>query len=417
MEDTTCHGAEKRGTIVSETNRIQRYQRVYAEVDLDAVRSNMDNMKANIAPETKIIGVIKTDGYGHGAVPIAKELETLDYLYGFAVATAEEAFLLRDAGITVPILILGYTFPYSFEKMIQEDISMAVFRQDTLKELSNAWLSLQKKGICKKAKIHIKVDTGMSRIGIRPDEAGLHFFEEAFRTDGVEVEGIFTHFARADEKDKTSANTQLKVFRDFINWIEERTGRNIPVKHCSNSAGIIELPQANMDVVRAGITLYGLWPSVQVRKDIIKLTPALSLYSRIVYIKEIEAGTEVSYGGTFAADHRMRIATIPVGYGDGYPRGLSGKGFVLVHGRRAPILGRVCMDQFMIDVTHIPEVSEGDKVTLIGRDGKEQITMEELGEISGRFHYEFACDIGRRVPRVYRKGGEIRYTRDSYQDF
>lgn len=395
---------------------IQKYQRVYAEVDLDAIRSNMENMKANIASDTKIIGVIKTDGYGHGAVPIARELESLEYLYGFAVATAEEACILRDAGIKKPILILGYIFPYSYEKIIENDIRITVFRYDTLKELSNTSALLKKKGINKHAKVHIKVDTGMSRIGVRPDTDGLCFVEKALETEGIEVEGIFTHFARADEADKSSANRQLTLFGHFLDRIKEKTGRQIPIRHCSNSAGILELPQANMDVVRAGITLYGLWPSNQVRKDIVMLTPVLSLYSTIVYIKEIEAGTGVSYGSTFVSEKRMRIATVPIGYGDGYPRGLSGKGFVLVRGKKAPILGRICMDQFMIDVTHIPEALEGDKVTLIGRDGQEQITMEQLGDISGRFNYEFACDIGRRVPRVYIKDGEILCTIDSCQD-
>lgn len=395
---------------------IQKYQRVYAEVDLDAIRGNMENMKANIASNTKIIGVIKTDGYGHGAVPIARELESLEYLYGFAVATAEEACILRDAGIKKPILILGYIFPYSYEKIIENDIRITVFRYDTLKELSNTSALLKKKGINKHAKVHIKVDTGMSRIGVRPDTDGLCFVEKALETEGIEVEGIFTHFARADEADKSSANRQLTLFGHFLDRIKEKTGRQIPIRHCSNSAGILELPQANMDMVRAGITLYGLWPSNQVRKDIVMLTPVLSLYSTIVYIKEIEAGTGVSYGSTFVSEKRMRIATVPIGYGDGYPRGLSGKGFVLVRGKKAPILGRICMDQFMIDVTHIPEALEGDKVTLIGRDGQEQITMEQLGDISGRFNYEFACDIGRRVPRVYIKDGEILCTIDSCQD-
>ena len=359
------------------------YQRVYAEVRLDAVISNMDNMKANIAPKTKMIAVIKTDGYGHGAIPIARELEGLDYLFGFAVATAEEALILRHVGIKKPILILGYTFPYSYEKLIEEEVRMAVFREDTLKELSEAAARLSERGIRKNAKVHIKVDTGMSRIGVRPDEKGLEFVKRTFETEGIEVEGIFTHFARADESDKTAAKKQLTEFREFIGRIEEKTGRKIPVKHCSNSAGIVEIPDANMDVVRAGITLYGLWPSNQVRKDIVKLSPALSLYSHIVYIKEIEAGTAVSYGGTYVADRVRRVATIPVGYGDGYPRGLSGKGHILIHGKKAPILGRVCMDQFMVDVTEIPEAAMGDRVTLIGREGQQEITMELLGELSG----------------------------------
>ena len=393
------------------------YQRVYAEVRLDAVISNMDNMKANIAPKTKMIAVIKTDGYGHGAIPIARELEGLDYLFGFAVATAEEALILRHVGIKKPILILGYTFPYSYEKLIEEEVRMAVFREDTLKELSEAAARLSERGIRKNAKVHIKVDTGMSRIGVRPDEKGLEFVKRTFETEGIEVEGIFTHFARADESDKTAAKKQLTEFREFIGRIEKKTGRKIPVKHCSNSAGIVEIPDANMDVVRAGITLYGLWPSNQVRKDIVKLSPALSLYSHIVYIKEIEAGTAVSYGGTYVADRVRRVATIPVGYGDGYPRGLSGKGHILIHGKKAPILGRVCMDQFMVDVTEIPEAAMGDRVTLIGREGQQEITMELLGELSGRFNYELACDITKRVPRVYTKGGEILYTKDYYQDF
>lgn len=402
---------------MKEEKIMYRLKRVYAEINLDAVRSNMENMKRNIAPKTKMMAVVKTDGYGHGAVPIARELETLEFVYGFAVATAEEACQLRDAGMTKPILVLGYTFPYSYEKMIQEEVRMAVFRYDTLKELSEACSRLAEKGIHKKAKVHIKVDTGMSRIGVRPDEEGLCFAEKAFETDGIEVEGIFTHFARADETDKSAAENQISVFEQFIERVQERTKREIPLKHCSNSAGILELPRANMDLVRAGITLYGLWPSSQVRKDIVGLMPVLSLYSTIVYVKEIEAGTGVSYGSTFVAGKKMRVATVPIGYGDGYPRGLSGKGFVLVRGHRAPILGRVCMDQFMIDVTHIPGAAQGDTVTLIGCDGKDRITMEELGDLSGRFNYEFACDIGKRVPRIYKKGGKILCTQECCQDF
>lgn len=393
------------------------YQRVYAQVDLDAIRENVEHMNANIGADTQMIGVIKTDGYGHGAVPIAKELAPLAYMFGFAVATAEEAFLLRKAGIQKPILILGYTFPYSYERLIEEEIRMAVFREDTLSELVWAVRELAKKGITKKAKIHIKVDTGMSRIGVRPDKEGLAFFKKALALPEIETEGIFTHFAKADEADKTAAYQQLKLFSDFIKEAEKETGVKIPVKHCSNSAGIIEMPKANMDVVRAGITLYGLWPSEEVRKDIVALKPALSLYSHIVYCKEIGQDTEVSYGGTFRAEKKMRIATIPVGYGDGYPRGLSGKGYVLVKGRKAPVLGRICMDQFMIDISELPEVKEGDKVTLIGRDGKEEITMELLGKLSGRFNYELACDLGKRVPRVYTKGGKIIETKDYYEDF
>ena len=393
------------------------YQRVYAEINLDAIRSNLENMKANIAPETTIMAVIKTDGYGHGAIPIAKELEGIEYISGFAAATAEEALILRQAGIQKPILILGYTFPYSYESLIKEEIRLTVFRPDTLKELSETVRSLRKKGVDKKAKIHIKLDTGMSRIGVRADEEGLSFVKEAFETKEIETEGIITHFARADEKDKYYAEKQLTEFEEFLEKVTRKTGRQIPIRHCSNSAGIIELPRANMDMVRAGIILYGLWPSDQVRQDLLKLTPALSLHSRIIYVKEIEAGTPVSYGGIFTAPSKMRVATIPVGYGDGYPRGLSDKGYVLIHGRKAPVLGRICMDQFMVDVTDIPEAAQGDKVTLIGREGQEMITVEMLGELSGRFNYELVCNLGKRIPRVYTKGGKILCTRDYYQDF
>lgn len=394
-----------------------KFQRICAKIDLDAVRHNVENMKANLTPGTKMMAVVKADGYGHGAVPVARELEPLTEISSFAVATAQEAFILRDAGIKKPILTLGYTFPYSYERMIREEIRVTVFRYDTLKALSKITSDMAEEGFFKKARVHIKVDTGMSRIGVSADAEGLSFVKKALETEGILVEGIFTHMARADEEDKSAAEKQIAVFGDFLRQIEEETGRRIPVRHCSNSAGILELPEANFDLVRAGIALYGLWPSGEMKRDAVHLIPALSLYSTIVYVKEIEAGTAVSYGGTFTAPKRMRIATVPVGYGDGYPRGLSNKGFVLVCGKKAPILGRVCMDQLMVDVTDIPEALEGEQVTLIGRDGREQITMELLGDLSGRFHYEFACGLGKRVPRIYIKEGKVLNASDGYQYF
>lgn len=390
----------------------ENYQRVYAAIDLDAVCYNMEQMHGNLSAHTKMIGVIKTDGYGHGAVQIGRELEQMDYVFGYAVATAEEALILRHAGLGKPILILGYTFPYCYEDLIRYDIRPAVFREDTVDELAACARRLGKS-----AKVHVKVDTGMTRVGIRPDKSGLVFVDKVLHTEGIELEGMFTHFARADERDKTAAMEQFTQIRDFINLAEKESGYRIPVKHCANSAGLIEIREADMDVVRAGITLYGLWPSSEVSRDIVNLQPVLSLKSHIVYIKEVEAGVPVSYGGTYVTPKRMRIATIPVGYGDGYPRGLSGKGYVLIRGRRAPILGRVCMDQFMVSVEEIPEAAEGDEVTLIGTDGKEQITMEELGELSGRFNYELACDLGKRIPRVYLKNGRITATKDYYEDY
>lgn len=374
----------------------EKYQRVYAAVDLTAILENMERMHDNLQPGTQMIGVIKTDGYGHGAVPIGKELEKLSYVFGYAVATAEEAFSLREAGLKKPILILGYTFPYCYEELIKQDIRPAVFRPDTLGALDDCARRLGKKAI-----VHVKVDTGMSRVGIRPDEEGFSFLRCLSQMSNIEAEGIFTHFARADEQDKRSARMQLAQFTGFVEEAERILERTIPIKHCSNSAGILTMPEANLSLVRAGITLYGLSPSAQVPRELLSLRPALSLKSHLVYVKEVEAETPVSYGGTYVTKQRTRIATVPVGYGDGYPRSLSNKGYVLIRGKQAPILGRVCMDQFMVDVTAIPEACEGDEVTLIGTDGGEEITMEQLGELSGRFNYELACDLGQRIPRVY----------------
>ncbi len=397
---TECKGREN--TRMKRIENMNGYQRGYAEVDLDAIVFNMRSMKQNIAPGTKMIGVIKTDGYGHGSVPIAESLEPLDFLFGFAVATPEEAHRLRQAGIKKPILILGYTFPYCYEQLAEEELRPAVFRKDTIPLLQKA-----AERVGKPVRVHVKVDTGMNRIGIAPDEEGLRFMEALVERDGIIIEGMFTHFARADESDKTHALEQLESFQAFTRMTEQRLGMEIPIKHCSNSAGILELPQANMDAVRAGITLYGLYPSDEVGRETVPLKPAMSLYSHLVCVKTLPKGQSVSYGGTFTADEDMRIATIPVGYGDGYPRSLSGKGYVLIHGKKAPVLGRVCMDQFMVDVSHIPEAVEGDRAVLLGSEGEERIRAELLGEISGRFHYELVCDIGKRIPRIYRKQGEL----------
>ncbi len=375
---------------------MDQYARGYALVNLDHIVSNLKSIKAHIKKDTRIIGVIKTDGYGHGSVPIAKALEKLDFIYGFGVATAEEAFELKENGIKLPILVLGYTFPYSFARMVEQDIRPTVFEYDMVQKLGKE-ACLQNK----KVKVHIKVDTGMGRIGIMPDEDGFDFVNKTAKTEGIEVEGIFTHFAKADEKDKSGALRQLALFTEFVTKIEEKLHLTGLIKNCSNSAGILEIPNADMDAVRAGIIIYGLSPSSQVDIKRISLKPALSLYSTVIHVKWMPEGCPISYGGTYITKKKTCIATIPLGYGDGYPRSLSGKGWVLIRGCKAPILGRVCMDQFMVDVTDIPGVSRGDKVTLIGRDGMEEILADELGEISGRFNYELICDLGKRVPRVY----------------
>lgn len=372
--------------------------RGYIQINLDDIIENLEHMKAHIDTKAGILAVIKTDGYGHGAVPIAAEIEKLDFLFGFAVATAEEAFELRDHGIKKPILVLGYSFPYAYERFIKEDIRPTVFREDMLKPLGEAARKLGKK-----AYVHVKVDTGMGRIGIMPDESGLSFVEKLLSCEDIVAEGVFTHFACADMADKGFTELQMQRFESFISAVRERFAYEFTYRHCSNSAAIMEMKKANMDLVRAGIIMYGLMPSDEVDMKNVALKPALSLYSQVVFVKECEIGTTVSYGSCFVSDRKMRIATIPLGYGDGYPRSLSGKGYVLIRGQKAPILGRVCMDQFMVDVTHIDGASQGDRVTLIGRDGEEEISADFLGELSGRFNYELVCELNPRLPRIYLK--------------
>ena len=343
-------------------------------------------------------GVVKTDAYGHGAVPVARTIDR--FVCGYAVATVDEGLKLRRHGIEKEILCLGPVSAGRYQECLENDISLPMFEYRRAKELSDAAVAEGKT-----AKIHIAVDTGMSRIGLFPDEGSVETVKEIAELPALRIAGMFTHFARADEADKTKAGEQYRRFHAFCDAVKA-AGVEVPVCHCSNSAGIVELPDFNMDAVRAGITIYGLYPSDEVKQDIISLKPAMALKSFITYIKEIGPGTEVSYGGTFKAEKTMRIATVSAGYGDGYPRNLSGKGEVLIHGKRAKILGRICMDQFMVDLTGIPEAKEGDSVTLVGRDGNQEITMEELAEISGGFHYEIPCLIGKRVPRRYVKNGK-----------
>ena len=378
------------------------FKRGYVEVNLDYIVENLENIKKHMEAHSKILAVIKTDGYGHGGIAIAKHICNLEFLYGFAVATAEEAFELRSAGIKKPILVLSYTFPYAYEKLIEQDIRITVFKQDMLEEIAKV-----SKKVGKKAYIHVKVDTGMGRIGIMPDQSGEEFLRKTFSMNEIEMEGIYTHFACADEKDLSSAQKQLQIFSTFVAKIEKENDRRIPIHHCANSAGIIQMPEAHMDLVRAGIALYGLMPSGEIDPDRITLKPALSLHSHIVYIKTIEKGQTVSYGSRFVATQNTKVATVPLGYGDGYPRSLSEKGYVLIHGEKAPILGRICMDQFMVDVTHIENVKEGDLVTLIGKNGNSFISTDYLGELSGRFNYELVCDLNQRLPRVYISNNEV----------
>lgn len=376
---------------------MKKHRRIYAEIDLDAIEENIEHMKANIAPSTEIIAVIKADGYGHGAVPIARMIEEKDYLWGFAVATAQEAYELREHQIHKPILILGYTFEEEYETFLKQKIRPVVFQYEMAKAMSDAAVKLGGT-----ITVHLAVDTGMTRIGFPDRRESLEVIQKIQALPGLEIEGVFTHFARADEADKSAALGQLKRYLGFVEMLRKE-GVYIPLEHCSNSAGILEIPQANLDAVRAGIAMYGIYPSGEVSRLPVPLKPAMSLKSHIVYMKDVEPGVAVSYGGTYVTKRRTRIATIPVGYGDGYPRSLSNLGYVLIHGKRAPILGRVCMDQFMVDVTDIPEARELDEVVLMGSSQDAFLGVEELGELSGRFPYEFVCCIGKRVPRIYKR--------------
>ncbi len=370
------------------------HERVCARIDLGAVAENFRNMRSNLKDSTSMIAVIKTNGYGHGAVEIAHLTEGYDYLWGFAVATVEEAMQLREAGITKPILILGFVFREDYDILVRNEIRPAVFKVSMARELNEAAC---RAGV--KAKIHLAVDTGMSRIGFAVNSEAVDEVAVINAMENLSIEGTFTHFAKADEADKTFAQLQFDRYMEFVNMLCDR-GIDPGMRHVCNSAGIMELSNFQLDAVRAGITIYGIYPSEEVDRSALPLKSVMSLIRHIAYIKDLPGGTPISYGGTYVTARPSRIATIPVGYGDGYPRLLSGKGSVLIGGQRAPIVGRVCMDQFMVDVTDI-EAKEFDQVTLLGADGDDEITVDELGRLCGRFPYEFTCDINERVPRVY----------------
>ncbi len=377
------------------------YTRVCARIDLDAIEYNMERMKENIHPKTSMLAVIKTDGYGHGALQISGLLEDKDYIWGYATATIEEALALRRGGRKKPILVLGCIFPDSIDQAIENEVRITTYTLEAAK-----YISERAKALGKSAYVHIKLDTGMSRLGFLITEESVETIAEISKLPGLILEGMFTHFAKSDETDKTFTQKQ---FENYI-WMKEQLQEldvTFPYYHCSNSAGIIDLPEVNLDLVRAGISIYGLYPSEEIKKDQVPLKPALELVSHVAHVKWVPEGTPVSYGGTFVTKKTTKVATIPVGYGDGYPRTLSNKGYVLVKGKKAPILGRVCMDQFMVDVTDIEDISFGDTVTLVGYNGGEHLPVEVLSDLSGRFNYEFVCDLGKRIPREYIRHGKV----------
>lgn len=381
-------------------------KRTWAEINLDAIAHNYHAIRECIPSDSKMMCVIKADAYGHGAQWIAKEYEKLGAEW-FAVSNFAEALQLRGAGITTPILILGYTPVEMAKELCEHHISQAVFSEDYAKRLS---YHAQKSGVT--VKIHIKLDTGMTRIGLMcQDEeqcdGAVDAAERIARMESFVPEGIFTHFAVADEAEDGEACT-LAQFRCFTRAVDElrRRGVEIPLRHCCNSGAILDYPQMSLDMVRCGIILYGLLPSSKIRRQI-DLRPAMQLKSIVSLLKTVEPGTAVSYGRIFHTQRPTRIATVPIGYADGYSRNLSERAHMLVHGKRVPIVGRICMDQLMLDVTEVDGVREGDIVTVFGQDHGAVISVEELSSLCGTINYETVCLIGKRVPRIYYQGGNM----------
>ena len=385
-----------------------RYYRLWADVDLDAIRSNILQIQAGLTPGTMSCAVIKADAYGHGAIQVARAVSDLvDY---FAVATLDEAMKLREYQVKHPILILGYVDPVFAETAACNQVRLTVYDMDQALEIS------QQVPESMQVLVHIKLDTGMGRIGFQPTPESVRKILQIAKLPGICVEGIFTHFANADGQTPDATFVQLDAFQRVIRGLEEQ-GLQIPVKHCANSAAAMYLRETDMDMVRLGISMYGMYPSSYVKQ--IRLQPALSLKSRVVHVKTVPKGFRVGYGSTWAAPDTSRIATVPVGYADGYFRSLSNLGYVLIGGAKYQIAGRVCMDQIMIDVTKPIEtcgpytgVCRGDEVVLTGRSGGLMITAEEISELAGSFNYEFVCGLSLRVPRIYYRDGEALETRD-----
>lgn len=375
------------------------HYRVKAIIDLTAIYNNIRRTKEKIGSKTKLLAVIKANAYGHGAVEVSKILEPLADMYG--VAVVEEGIELRESGCDKPILILGTVPAEQYKETLAYHITPTLYTYDMAEEYQK---EAKRQGCIGKA--HIKLDTGMGRIGFLPNEESIDDIERICRLPNIEVEGCFTHMARADEWGREATQKQLDTYRWFIQELEKR-GIVFKMRHTANSASIMGYSELYMDMVRSGISTYGIYPSDEVDKSALLLEPAMSIRARISYIKTLPPGSPVSYGGTYVTPGTVRVATVPVGYADGYPRALSGKAEVLVHGRRAPIIGRVCMDQFMVDVTDIENVAAGDWITLMGKEGEEEITVEELSYMAGSFPYEFVCGISLRVPREYYFEGQI----------
>ncbi len=372
---------------------------VWAEINLDNLAHNMREVKRTVKEGTLITAVVKANAYGHGSIYAAKTfLENgADRL---AVATLSEAIELRKAGIDVPILILGYTPTSQYPLVIEHDITQAIYNLESARAFSQAAEKLNKTGL-----LHIKIDSGMGRIGFLPTDEAINDIIEISKLANIKVEGIFTHFATADEKDKRYTNLQYDRFMSVINKLEEK-GLSIPIKHVANSAAIIDLPDFNLNMVRAGIMLYGYYPSEEVYKDRVNLIPAMSLKARVSHIKRVPKNTGISYGQIFVTERESKIATIPIGYADGFTRMLSSKVEVSVKGEKVPVVGRICMDQCMLDVTEIDDLNIGDEVVIFGYE-KGSLNADDIANMLGTISYEILCMVSRRVPRVYVQGGKI----------
>ena len=374
------------------------FDSTYVKIDLDTIAANFDAVcrKAGVP----VMAVVKADAYGHGAIQVARLLQ--DKCAFFGVSSMLEALELRQAGLTAPILILGRMPVSALPHAVRENVRPTIFHYEDAVALSEEAL---RQG--KTAAFHFAVDTGMSRIGFQPTEEAADLCAAIVKLPNITAEGLFSHFATADCADLSKAREQAEKFDDFCAMLDAR-GVHIPIRHLDNSAGLMNFPH-HYDMVRSGIVTYGMYPSTEVPTAKLPLRPALQWLSRVTHVKELPAGRAISYGGTFVTDRPTMVATVPVGYADGYRRSLSGKFYVLIHGKKAPILGRICMDQLMVDVTDIPNVELDDVVTLVGRDGDEVITMEQIADAADSFNYEFVCGISRRVPRIYCRGGrEVR---------
>ncbi len=378
-----------------------KLNRAWAEINLNAIAHNVREIRKLTGNHVEMMGVVKADAYGHGVLEVVRTL--LDNgVTQLAVSMLDEAIQIRKMGIDVPILILSYTDPARAEDIIENELTQTVFSFDLPQALSAASVRLGKS-----VKVHIKVDTGMTRVGFMPGYNAVKNIMEIGRMPGLIIEGIFTHFASADECDRDYTNMQFERFMSLCTELG-RVGIHIPIKHVCNSAGTIQYPEMHLDMVRPGVILYGLYPSQDVNRDIIHLEPAMTLKANVILVKDVESDVCISYGRKFRTSRQSKIATIPIGYADGYTRLLSNKGRMLVNGEFAPVVGRICMDQCMIDVTDLKhEVHVGDEVVIFGSQNGACISVEELATEIGTINYELICIIGKRIPRVYLRGGEI----------